>query len=139
MPLRFRLSAKSDLISLQVELSQPYHRHILSQQALIGLANRAGLKVTNIYNRFYFDSLYPTVNTRFMWGYVKATGGFIDASFEPPKLSPLFTSPQLLFWAFFGYFFRTPGNMLLTFRKVQSKEMPSSSAFRDEVKKVGNL
>lgn len=124
------LKRRSNLRSLQVELSQPYHRHILSERALIGLAKCFGLHAAQTYRRFYFDSLYPTVNTRFMWGYVKATGGYIDASFEPPRLAPLFTSPQLLFWAFFGYFFRTPGNILITFRRlaVASQGKPQALA-----------
>lgn len=99
------------------ELSQPYHRHIFSDQALIDLARRRGFAVRGIYRRFYFDTLVPTVNARFMWKYIELKGGYIDAAVEPPDTKFILSSPTLLWSAFFGYFHRMPGNMLLTFHK----------------------
>lgn len=101
-----------------VELSQPYHRHILSEKVLVDLATHFGLKVEHRYPRFYFDSLYPGVNTRFMWTYVNKLGGLIDACVEPPRFDVVWRSPKLLFFAFFGYFFPPKGNILLSMRKV---------------------
>ena len=99
-----------------VELSQPYHRHILSEQALLALAKDYGLKPLHTYRRFYFDSLIPGVNVRFMWEYINRCGGLIDAAVEPFKWGMVLSSPKLLFLALFGYFKRSPGNILLTFQ-----------------------
>jgi 2-polyprenyl-3-methyl-5-hydroxy-6-metoxy-1,4-benzoquinol methylase len=99
-----------------VELSQPYHRHILSARALFRLAEDNNLEVVDVYRRFYFDSLLPMVNTRCMWTYIKATGGMIDAAVEPIRWSQFLKSPRLLLYAFIGYFLPPRGNILLSFR-----------------------
>lgn len=59
-----------------MELHQPYHRHILSEEALLKLGVHAGLDIVKIYHRFYFDTLYPMVNTRFLKAYVRCAGNF---------------------------------------------------------------
>ena len=69
-----------------------------------------------MYRRSFYDSLYPTVNSRFMWGYI-ARCGVLDAVNEPPRPGLVWTSPALLFAALFGYFFPRGDNMLVTFRK----------------------
>lgn len=99
------------------ELSQPYHQHILSERVLMNLAAERGLHAEHRYRRFYFDSLYPSVNTRFIWAYVDALGGMLDAVIEPPRYDVIFRSPKLLFWMFFGYFFPSRANILVSFRK----------------------
>lgn len=103
---------------LTPELSQPYHRHILSEQMLVRLANEQGMEVAHTSHRFYFDSLVPGVNTRFMWSYIAATGGYIDAAVEPPQTGLVARSPKLWLQALLGYFFPPKGNMLVTFRKT---------------------
>ncbi len=100
-----------------MELHQPYHRHILSEQVLMQLGRDAGLKAEYVYHRFYFDTLYPSVNTRFMEEYVRATGSVIDVVVEEPQPGVVFRSPRLLFHAFFGYFAPPRGNMMAFFRK----------------------
>ena len=107
------------------ELHQPYHRHILSEEALLRLGREHGLTPTHRRLRFYMDSPYPFVNTRFIWGYVAAQGGYLDAlggfidaegKGDPPQLGMLFRSPSLLSKAFFGYFFPDHANMIVSFR-----------------------
>jgi len=100
-----------------VELSQPYHRHILSARSLFKLAEEFDLAVVDIYRRFYFDSLVPSVNTRFMWTYIRETGGMIDVAVEPLKLGKVLRSPKLMFFALTGYFAPPGGNILVTFRR----------------------
>ena len=100
-----------------MELHQPYHRHILSEQALAQLGKEAGLRIEEVYRRFYFDTLYPTVNTRFMEEYVRATGNVIDVVVEKPRPDVVLRSRRLLFHAFFGYFAPPRGNMMFFFRK----------------------
>lgn len=105
-----------------IELSQPYHRHILSEQVLFDLAQEHNFSVEDIHRRFYFDTWFPLVNTRFMWSYIKARGGMIDVAVEPLKISTVLRSPRLWFYALFGYLFRVPGNILLTLRNRNSVE-----------------
>ena len=109
---------------LTPELSQPYHRHIFSERTLLKMAEENGLTAEQIYRRFYFDSLFPGVNTRFMWAYIAETGGMIDAAVEPPQVARVFKSPRLLFYALFGYFFPPRGNILVTFRRAAGAGQP---------------
>jgi len=103
-----------------VELSQPYHRHIFSERALLDFCREEGLFPEFRSHRFYFDTLVPTVNTRFMWTYIQKTGGMLDVAVEPPRWGFILRSPELLLWAFLGYVVRMPGNMMFTFRRVKS-------------------
>ena len=101
-------------------LHVPYHRHILSERVLLELGREAGLEVQSVYRRSFYDSLIPTVNSRFMWTYIARAGGLLDAAVEPPRLGLILTRPELVFLAFFGYFFPLGDNMLVTFRKPQT-------------------
>lgn len=97
-------------------LHVPYHRHILSQRALLALGKEAGCVPAHVYGRSFYDSLYPTVNSRFMWRYIQKTGGLLDAAVEPPRARLVLSSPDLLFFAIFGYFFPLGDNMVVSFR-----------------------
>ena len=101
-------------------LHVPYHRHILSERVLLDLGREAGLEVQSVYRRSFYDSLVPTVNSRFMWTYIDKAGGLLDAAVEKPRLGLILTSPELVFWGFFGYFFPLGDNMMVTFRKPES-------------------
>jgi 2-polyprenyl-3-methyl-5-hydroxy-6-metoxy-1,4-benzoquinol methylase len=117
-----------------IELSQPYHRHILSEVALFDLGAEFGLQAEQSYRRFYFDTLYPGVNTRFMWTYIQKSGGFIDVCVEPPNMEIIRSSPLLWFYSLFGYFFPPRGNIMVSFRnKVLS------NANLETEKQVSNL
>ena len=98
------------------ELHQPYHRHILSEKALMNLALSQGLEVVEFSKRWYVDTLYPLVNTRFLWTYLQQSENVIDVLQEPLRWQILLTSPLLIFYSFAGYFFRMPGNMTVVFR-----------------------
>ena len=99
------------------ELHQPYHRHILSEAALLNFGRENGLAPTHSSHRLYMDSLWPCINTQFLWGYTVKTGGYIDAVGEPPRFDVLLSSPELIAKAFFGYFFPNRTNMIVSFRK----------------------
>ncbi len=98
-------------------LHQPYHRHILSETALVALGVAAGLVVESVIRRSYFDSLVPGVNWRFMRGYNEAAGGLLDASFEPPRTDLVLKSPRLLAAMFFGSLLPPRDNMIVMFRR----------------------
>jgi 2-polyprenyl-3-methyl-5-hydroxy-6-metoxy-1,4-benzoquinol methylase len=96
-------------------LHPPYHRHILSEAVLLALGQGQDLHPVDIYRRSFYDSLVPTVNSRFMWRYVEKCQ--LDAVVEPPRTGLVLRSPDLLFFAFFGYFMPLGDNILVTFRK----------------------
>jgi 2-polyprenyl-3-methyl-5-hydroxy-6-metoxy-1,4-benzoquinol methylase len=97
-------------------LHVPYHRHILSERVLLALAREHGMEAVHIYRRSFYDSLIPTVNSRFMWRYISRTGGFLDAAVEPPDVSLVLRSPEMVLLAFGGYFWPRHDNILVTFR-----------------------
>lgn len=102
-----------------MELHPPYHRHILSEKTLIALFQKAGMRNVVVNHRFYYDTVFPMVNTQFIKRYIRKSGGCLDAGFESPKVGLVLTSPELLFFGFLGYFFRSRGNMLGVFQRVE--------------------
>jgi SAM-dependent methyltransferase len=99
-------------------LHPPYHRHILSERILLALGREQGMEPVDIYRRSFYDSLFPTVNSRFMWRYLRKSGGFLDAAVEPPNTGLVLRSPDMLFLAFFGYFLPARDYILVSFRKT---------------------
>ncbi len=99
-------------------LHPPYHRHILSKRMLLALGREQNLAAQHIYRRSYFDSLIPTVNSRFIWRYIEKADGLLDSAFEPPRQGLILRSPDLLFFAFFGYFVPRGDNIIVSFRKA---------------------
>lgn len=99
-----------------LSLHQPYHRHLLSRQALLAMAENSGLSPIAKYDRFYYDTLYPTVNYRFLREYVRSAGNVLDAAFEDPKIGLVLSSPRLWFYAVFGYFIPPRSEMMVIFR-----------------------
>jgi SAM-dependent methyltransferase len=99
------------------ELSQPYHRHILSEMALVDLGRALQLNVLEVSRKNPVDSLIPGMNLRFMWSYIQQTGGWMDATVEPIRFGTILASPSLLFYALFGKFTPPRGNMVVVFRK----------------------
>jgi SAM-dependent methyltransferase len=97
-------------------LHVPYHRHILSERVLLALGREQGFEPVHIYRRSFYDSLFPTVNSRFLWTYVAKTG-LLDTAVEPPRTSLVLRSPDLWLFAFFGYFLPRRDNILVSFRK----------------------
>jgi SAM-dependent methyltransferase len=100
------------------QLHPPYHRHILSEKVLVALGRDHGMTPVHIRRRFYFDSLWPTVNSRFICRYLQKSGGFLDAAVEPPRVGLVWRSPDLIFFALFGYFLPRGDSMIVTFRKT---------------------
>jgi 2-polyprenyl-3-methyl-5-hydroxy-6-metoxy-1,4-benzoquinol methylase len=129
-----RVSLAEEEDRLAPELHQPYHRHILSEAALIDLGRENWLSPSHVSHRFYMDTLYPFINTRFIWDYTVKTGGYIDAQGEPPRFDVILRSPPLLAKAFLGYFAPNRGSMIISFRKPdglsgrQCSSKPSSIA-----------
>lgn len=93
-------SRKDDRIGV---LHQPHHRHIPSMEGLVQLAETRGYRLTCHYPHWYFHSLLPGCNTRFLLAYLSEAGDF-DAAFEPPRIGMVLRTPRLMWLYFFGYF-----------------------------------
>jgi 2-polyprenyl-3-methyl-5-hydroxy-6-metoxy-1,4-benzoquinol methylase len=97
-------------------LHVPYHRHILAEGVLLELARKQGMEPVHIYRRSFYDSLVPTVNSRFMWRYIRDSGGLLDAAVEPPNVGLVLRSPRMVVTALVGYFVPRHDYMLVSFR-----------------------
>jgi 2-polyprenyl-3-methyl-5-hydroxy-6-metoxy-1,4-benzoquinol methylase len=97
-------------------LHVPYHRHILSERVLLALGQQQGFEPVHIHRRSFYDSLFPTVNSRFLWSYIAKTG-LLDTAVEPPRTGLVLRSPKLLLFAFLGFFLPRRDYILVTFRK----------------------
>lgn len=99
-------------------LHQPYHRHILSAPALREAAERVGWSVNRYYSTMYNNTLFPTMNPRFVLHYVRCFDDVFDLVAEPIRTNSwkLWT-PVTLFFAFFGYFFDRHTDIMFTFTK----------------------
>jgi SAM-dependent methyltransferase len=98
-------------------LHMPYHRHIFSERALIGVFREQKFVPVEICRRRFDDSLIPMVNERFITTYIIKSGGYFDALFEPMQWPVVLTSPILMVSAFFGYFLSPRDEILISFRK----------------------
>jgi SAM-dependent methyltransferase len=99
-------------------LHVPYHVHILSQQALSGLAQRLGLRQLVVFNRWYMDAWWPGTARRLFESLLKYGDNDIDSGYEPPRLSLFVRHPVLLVYLVLGYFLpaRKTDHMMMVFR-----------------------
>jgi 2-polyprenyl-3-methyl-5-hydroxy-6-metoxy-1,4-benzoquinol methylase len=59
-------------------LHQPYHRHILSLDALVVLAKEVGLEIAQVKHGFQGNSAFPGLNGRFLRRLLRANGDTLD-------------------------------------------------------------
>ena len=97
-------------------LHLPYHRHIFSSAALRRAAEDIGWKEVEYYSTMYNNTLFPTMNPRFVLHYVRCHDDSFDLITEPPRINLRLLSPVTLFWAFFGYFFDRHTDIMFVFR-----------------------
>jgi 2-polyprenyl-3-methyl-5-hydroxy-6-metoxy-1,4-benzoquinol methylase len=86
-------------------LHQPFHRHILSSQALLAAGQRLGWRLARYYPTMYANTLVPFINSRFGFHFMRCGDDTIDVLFAPID----FKNPKLwtwttLYFALFGYF-----------------------------------
>jgi hypothetical protein len=98
-------------------LHQPYHRHIFSSAAMRAAAERVGWSFVKYYSTMYNNTLFPTMNPRFVLHYVRCHDDSFDLITEPPRINLRLLSPVTLFWAFFGYFFDRHTDVMFVFQR----------------------
>jgi 2-polyprenyl-3-methyl-5-hydroxy-6-metoxy-1,4-benzoquinol methylase len=98
-------------------LHQPYHRHILSAAALREQGEKLGWSVVRHYSTMYNNTLFPTMNPRFVLHYVRCHDDTFDLVTEPIRAdSWKLWTPVTLFFALFGYFFDRHTDIQTVFR-----------------------
>ena len=98
-------------------LHQPYHRHILSSEALLDAGKRRGWEVLRYYDTMYNNTLVPTMNPRFVLHYLRCLDDVYDLVAEPIRANSwkLWT-PVTAFYGLFGYFFDRHTDVQAIFR-----------------------
>jgi SAM-dependent methyltransferase len=98
-------------------LHMPYHRHILSKQALFRAGQSRGWSLQRHYSTQYANTAFPCLNSRFYLHYMRCLDNTLDALLGPPQLVPLlYRLPSTLFWAFWGSLFAEETDIMAIFR-----------------------
>ncbi len=99
-------------------LHAPYHRHILSKDALLSAGKRVGWNLVRFYPTMYSNTRVPFLNERFVLYYTSITDGTLDSIFEPVRAAALMVrAPLTLFWGLFGSFFSRGTDVTAVFRR----------------------
>jgi len=109
-----------DMANLEPELMrlhQPFHRVLFNQASLESIARGTGLQIVATYRRSYMDTLRPFSNYRFLNEFSAALGHVVDRSLSPDAGKIVMKRPQLLFFAFCGYFVPCAYEPALVLRK----------------------
>jgi 2-polyprenyl-3-methyl-5-hydroxy-6-metoxy-1,4-benzoquinol methylase len=96
----------------------PYHRHILSREALIDAGTRHGLALSRFYSTMYTNTAVPFLNEAFYRYYGRILDDTLDIATEPVHSGALLLRlPLTLFWGLFGSFFSRHTDVMAVFRK----------------------
>ncbi|HEX4339622.1 MAG TPA: class I SAM-dependent methyltransferase [Polyangiaceae bacterium] len=96
----------------------PYHRHILSKDALVSAGSRQGWTLSRYYPTMYSNTHVPFLNEAFYYYYTRITDGTLDALMEPVRVGALLLrAPMTLFWGLFGYFFSRHTDVMAIFKR----------------------
>lgn len=98
------------------ELHAPYHRHILSKQALLAAGARRGWRLERFYSTMYANTPFPFLNEAFGNYYMRVAGNDLDHLVAPVRVSAIFWRPAAVFWGLFGSFFSPRTNVMAVFR-----------------------
>jgi 2-polyprenyl-3-methyl-5-hydroxy-6-metoxy-1,4-benzoquinol methylase len=99
-------------------LHAPYHRHILSKEALIGTGERHGWKLDRFYPTMYSNTRVPFLNEAFYLYYTRVADGTLDALMEPIRVGAMVArGPLTLFYGFLGSFFSRHTDVMAVFRR----------------------
>lgn len=99
-------------------LHQPYHRHILSKQALMAVGDKHGWALHRYYPVMYTNTPIPFINARFVTYYLGCFDNTLDVAFEGVQLTSwkLFT-PLTFCHAFFGYWYAPKTDVMAVFKR----------------------
>jgi SAM-dependent methyltransferase len=99
----------------------PYHRHILSREALVQSGGRHGMKLDRFYPTMYTNTPVPFLNEAFYQYFTRFTDGTLDATIERPPgamLLLVLAAPVTLFIGLFGALFSRHTDVMAVFRRT---------------------
>ncbi|MCC7290468.1 MAG: class I SAM-dependent methyltransferase [Phycisphaerales bacterium] len=100
-------------------LHQPYHRHILSREALLDIARSLGWRLERWYDTPYVNTPAPFINVRSWLRYARSRDNTLDLAFEPFRPGANMLTPAALFDGLFGALRCPRADILAAFRKPQ--------------------
>jgi SAM-dependent methyltransferase len=98
----------------------PYHRHILSKEALVESGGRHGMKLDRFYSTMYTNTPVPFLNEAFYLYFTRFTDGTLDATVERPlgaMLLLVLALPITLFIGIFGALFPRHTDVMAVFKR----------------------
>jgi SAM-dependent methyltransferase len=95
----------------------PCHLHLYTPEGLEKLGQMQGWEKRLFYDRGYDDTRWFGLNTRAWNAYQRICDGSIDAIFEPIDLKKALRSPEVIFYALFGYLLSYRTSMSMVFHK----------------------
>jgi len=97
----------------------PYHRHILSRQALLMAASERDWRLERYYPTQYANTRVPFLNSRFYQFYAERLDATLDCLMEAPRPGALAARlPEALFWALAGHLYAEETDVMFVFRKL---------------------
>jgi len=98
----------------------PYHRHILSKDALVKAGERRGWNLDRFYPTMYSNTRVPFLNEAFYLYYQTViTDGTLDALMEPVRVGALLLrAPVTLFFGVFGSLLSRGTDVMAVFRRT---------------------
>jgi 2-polyprenyl-3-methyl-5-hydroxy-6-metoxy-1,4-benzoquinol methylase len=98
----------------------PYHRHILSKDALVATGERSGWKLDRFYSTMYSNTRIPFLNEAFYLFYnTQVCDNTLDALMEPVRVGGvLLRAPLALFFGFFGSWLSRGTDVMAVFRRA---------------------
>lgn len=97
-------------------LHQPYHRHIVSSEALKALGAELGWTLMRYYPTMYANTRVPFVNTPFVTHYFRCFDDTLDLAVEPIRVNSWkLWSPATLAIGIFGSFFAPETDVMAVF------------------------
>jgi 2-polyprenyl-3-methyl-5-hydroxy-6-metoxy-1,4-benzoquinol methylase len=102
--------------ALRHALHQPYHRHILSKDALVAMGMKRGWTVERHYPTQYVNTWTPCVNVAFLGALIGTSDGTIDAVFEGPTWKFWALLPLIVPVALFGTLLAPMTDGMVVFR-----------------------
>lgn len=99
-------------------LHQPYHRHILSKTALLGVGDELGWELVKYHPTMYSNTALPFVNAPFLVHYFRCFDDTLDLAVEPIRAgSWRLWSPVTAWHALFGSLYAPETDVMAIFRK----------------------
>lgn len=101
------------------QLHAPYHRHIVSTDALVFAGKRRGWALQRKYSTMYSNTRVPFLNEGFAAFYMRLVGNDLDNLLAPVRWGQVWLrAPIALFWALFGSFLSRRTDVMVVFRNA---------------------